>query len=85
MSLRRSRHGRRMTIVSLVLFALISLPLQAVSQDNGWQLRLVAEHEGGRLIRGGLGPDMTALMLRTLGGRASWNCTRSRSRVAGGA
>ena len=61
MSLRRSRHGRRMTIVSLVLFALISLPLQAVSQDNGWQLRLVAEHEGG-LIRGGLGPDMTALI-----------------------
>ena len=35
MSLKRSHHGRRMAIVSLVLVALISLPLQAVSQEGG--------------------------------------------------
>ena len=50
-----------MAIVSLVLVVLAILHLQAVSQDNGWRFRLVAEHEGG-LIRGGLGPDMTALI-----------------------
>ena len=60
MSLRRSCHGRRLAIISLVLIALISLPLQAVSQDNEWQFRLVAEHEGGDIE--GLGPDMTALI-----------------------
>ena len=61
MSLRRSHHGWRIAIVSLVLVALISLPIQAVSQDSGWQFSLVAEHEGG-FIRGGLGPDMIALV-----------------------
>ena len=61
MSLRRSHHGRRLAIVSLVLVALISLDPQVFSQDNGWQFRLVAEHEGG-LMRGRLGPDMTALV-----------------------
>ena len=61
MSLRRLHQGWRMAIVSLVLVALISLDPQVFSQDNGWQFRLVAEHEGG-LMRGRLGPDMTALV-----------------------
>ena len=60
MSLRHAHHGGWMAIVSLVLVVLAILRLQAVSQDNGWRFRLVAEHEGG-LIRG-LGPDMTALV-----------------------
>ena len=60
MSLRRSHHGWRMAIVSLVLVALISLDPQVLSQDNGWQFRLVAEHEGGHIE--GFGPDMTALV-----------------------
>ena len=49
-----------MAIVSLVLVALISLDPQVFSQDNGWQFRLVAEHEGGHIE--GFGPDMTALI-----------------------
>ena len=60
MSLRRSHHGWRMAIVSLVLVALISLDPQVFSQDNEWQFRLVAEHEGGHIE--GFGPDMTALI-----------------------
>ena len=60
MSLRHSHHGGWMAIVSLVLVALISLDPQVFSQDNGWQFRLVAEHEGGHIE--GFGPDMTALI-----------------------
>ena len=60
MSLRRSRQVGKMAIVGLVLVALTSLPPEAVSQDNEWQFRLVAEHEGSYIKS--LGPDMIALI-----------------------
>ena len=65
MPMRHPRQDGRIAIVSLVLVVLVSLRLQAVSQENEWQFRRVAEHEGGYLED--LGPDMTAFVQQDSG------------------
>ena len=61
----------RTVIMSLV--ALASLHPQAVSQENGRQFHLVADHEGG--ILGALSPDMNGMVYEDDGGMELYTIT----------